>query len=178
MKSCQGKETCHLTNKLINIFLSFFNLKHHKVTHLAVKEKWTFNPSSVYFSFTPGWYNLCYNQSHYPLTLLSFLHSKSSPAGRNNQKTERKEVLSSNFLFRLDCKCMCFQTCFTLGHCSQSQKGRVPPIGAQPESSFLSITTYSLSLLPQTHWHSTPTHWLTICFFTHAQRKSQFECTQ
>lgn len=133
--------------------------------HLALKESEPLTPAvlTLHSSTQSGITSTLHPQSHSALIPCT----ERRPAGRNNQRTGKKK---GSFIIQLPvpfgCKRMCFQTCLSLGHRSQSQKGRVPPIGAQPESSLLSLTTYSLSLLPQTSWHSTPTHWLTICFYT------------
>lgn len=68
------------------------------------------------------------------------------------------------------------QTLVRAGGCSQSQKGRVPPIGAQPEQSCILITTDLPP--PSSHRHAGSRHPLTDSPYvsTHAQRISHFVC--
>lgn len=120
---------------------------------------YAFTPCSVNsLSFTQGDVNTP-PTPHFTLSSHSAFLYTLRTAGRTNQgpRTNKGSViiqLPVPFL----CKSISSQTWLGLTHRSQSQKGRVPPIGAQPESSLLSITTYPLSLLPQTHWRSTTTH--------------------
>lgn len=134
------------------IYLFILNPKLHKGMHLT----------PVVLTLHVSTYS---SHSLSPLILIPLLYIKS------NQQAEIPTGLNMKFYHPTSCSVRILtHTCLSLGHSSQSQKGRVPPIGAQPESFFLSITTYPLSLLPQTHWHSTPTHWFTICFYTRTDK--------
>lgn len=102
-------------------------------------------------------------------TLLSLCFLSSTLRAASRQKSPEVCGKKGSLIIQLPLpfgyKRMYFQTCLSLVHRSQSQKGRVPPIGAQPESSLFSITTYPLSLFPLLHTDSP-------YVFTQAQRKS------
>lgn len=86
-----------------------------------------------------------------------------------NWKKGRKRKFNHQLPALFRCKCMYCQACLSLGHCSQSQKGRVPPIGAQPESSLLHHLLSSLP--PPTATLALTSYTLTHHMLLHAHRE-------
>lgn len=108
-------------------------------------------------------------------TLLSLsLHSATLRAARQAEitirlKNKRGKFLTSNFLFFSGANA-----------CAESRPASVWVTVANHKRVECHLLVHNLnplfssspplSLLPQTHWHSTPTHWLTICFYTRTEK--------
>lgn len=158
-------------------FFIFYTMK------ACPKGKWTSTPNSVNFPFIHPFNLHIHPQTHSPLTLLSFLNAESSRQaethrGLRQQRKGKREVLSSNFLLCSDANSCAFRP--VLVWVTVANHKRVECHLLVHNLNPLSSLHHHLSTLPPpTDTVALDSYTLTHhMFFTHAQRKSQFECTQ